>query len=383
VKVLQVSKFYPPHLGGIEAVARDLSAGLVRHGVQVEVLCANKHWQSRDERDGLGVRITRSASLGLWLSTSMAPGLLWELWRRRRDADVVHVHMPDPLAALAVFVARPRARLVLHWHSDVVRQRFARHLYRPLEQWLLRRADAVIATSRTYAESSPALRAWWRKVEVIPIGAPKPTPADPARVQRVRGRFNGRRIVFALGRMTYYKGWDILMKAARSLPDDVVVVIGGGGAELAQYRQFAVHAGAAHKVAFVGTLTGEGAEAYFAAAELFCVPSTSRAEAYGVAALEAMARGLPVVASDIPGSGLGWLVQHGVNGLLVPPSDPQALAAAIRATLDDPALRARLGAAGQARWAAELSAETMADRIFALYGRLLLPAAGTSWNRSR
>ena len=156
MKVLQVSKFYPPHVGGIEAVARDLSAGFVRHGLQVEVLCAHQRARVSDERDALGVRITRAGSLGLLLSTSMAPGMLWQLWRRRRAADVVHVHMPDPMAALAVFVARPRAKLVLHWHSDVVRQRLARRLYAPLERWLLRRADAVALASR--GEETTALR---------------------------------------------------------------------------------------------------------------------------------------------------------------------------------------------------------------------------------
>jgi len=108
VKVLQVSKFYPPDHGGIEAVARDLSAGFVRAGLQVEVLCAHKRPVRADETDALGVRITRIASHGLWLSTSMAPGLPLELRRRRHDADIVHVHMPDPLAALAVWFARPR-----------------------------------------------------------------------------------------------------------------------------------------------------------------------------------------------------------------------------------------------------------------------------------
>ena len=378
MKVLQVSKFYPPVRGGIEAVARDLSAGFVRRGLQVEVLCAHKRWQHSDERDELGVRITRAASLGLWLSTSMAPGLVWQLWRRRREADVVHVHMPDPLAALAVLVARPRGKLVLHWHSDVVRQRIARHVYRPLEQWLLARADAVIATSQAYADSSPALQAWRQKVVVIPIGAPAPAVADPRRVARVRERHAGKRIVFALGRMTYYKGWEVLVEAARALPEDAVVVIGGGGPELPQYRALAEQAGLAHKVVFAGSLSEANAEAHFAAAEVFCMASTVRAEAYGVALLEAMARGLPVVATDVPGSGLGWLHQHGVTGLQVPVRDPAALAEALCAMLTDPALRARCGAAGRTRWAAHFTAETMADETVALYRRLLEQRAGAA-----
>lgn len=375
VKVLQVSKFYPPDHGGIEAVARDLSAGFVRAGLQVEVLCAHKRRQHSDERDATGVRVTRTASFGMWMSTSMSPGLPWQLIRRRDAADIVHVHMPDPLAALAVWLARPRGRLVLHWHSDVVRQRRSRRLYAPLERWLLGRADAVIATSPAYAESSPQLRQVRAKVVMIPIGAAPPAMPEPTRVRRLAERYQGRRLVFALGRMAYYKGWDVLIEAARDLPPDVLVLVGGGGPDLPLYRRQVEQGGVADRVRFLGPLSAADVEAHFALAELFCMASTVRAEAYGVAVLEAMARGLAVVATDIPGSGLGWLHVAGVTGLSVAPGDPKALAAAVRTLLDDAELRARCGAAGRARWAEHFTAETMADQTVALYRRLMESSA--------
>ncbi len=378
MKVLQISKFYPPHHGGIEAVARDLSAGLVARGVAVEVLCANKRLRHADDTDALGVRVTRAASAGLLLSTSLAPGLLPLLRARRQQADIVHVHMPDPLAALAVWYARPTGRVVLHWHSDVVRQRVARHVYQPLERWLLQRADAVIATSEPYAQSSPTLQPWLHKVRVVPLGAPPPQPPQPRLVEEARRRYGGRRIVFSLGRLTYYKGFDVLVQAARLLPDDVVVVVGGGGPELPRFRALAQQHGVAERVRFIGPMSAARVEAHFAAAELFCLASTVRAEAYGVVVLEAMARGLPVVASRIPGSGLNWLHQDGVTGLAVPPGDAPALAAAINRLLADAALRRQFGQAGQARWAAGLTAQTMSDLILDLYRDLLaLQPAGT------
>ena len=305
------------------------------------------------------------------LSTSMAPALPWLLRREGRSADVVHVHMPDPLAALAVWMARPRAQLVLHWHSDVVRQRIARHVYQPLERWLLRRADAVIATSPAYADRRRCCGRVSDKVAVIPIGAHAPEPVDPALVQRLRRRYGQRRIVFALGRMTYYKGWDVLIDAARRLPGDVLVVIGGGGPELPRYRARAQAAGVGDRLQFVGPLSAASVEAHFALADVFCMASTSRAEAFGVAVLEAMARGLAVVSTDIPGSGLGWLQQPGVTGLQVPAGDAAALAQALCRLLDDVPLRTRFGAAGRARWAELFTAETMADQTVALYRRLL------------
>jgi rhamnosyl/mannosyltransferase len=372
--VLQLAKFYAPDHGGIESVAHSLSAGFVRHGCTVEVLCAHKRWHGSDERDASGVRITRAATWGMVQSTSMAPSLPWLLWRRRRDADIVHVHMPDPMAALAVWMARPRAPVVLHWHSDVVRQRVARHLYRPLERWLLRRADAIIATSQAYADSSAPLRAFRDKVVVIPIGVPPPELPAPERVAELRRRYGERRIVFALGRMTYYKGWEVLIDAAQHLPPDVLVVIGGGGPELPRYRALAARAGGADRVRFVGPLSAAAVEAHFELASAFCMSSILRAEAFGVVVLEAMARGVAVVATDIPGSGLGWLHQDGVTGLRVPARDASALATALCRLLDDAALRARCGAAGRLRWADLFTADVMADQTVALYQRLLSAA---------
>jgi rhamnosyl/mannosyltransferase len=374
MKVLQVSKFYPPHLGGIETVARDLSAGLRALGVEVDVLCANKRWQQVVERDAFGCRVTRAASAGLLLSTSAAPGLLPRLREARADYDVYHVHMPDPLAALAVWWARPRGRVVLHWHSDVVRQRLAMHLYEPLQRWLLQRADAVIATSEVYARSSLPLQPFLHKVVVVPIGRPEPPPPKPARVAELRQRYAGQRLVFSLGRMTYYKGYEVLIEAARSLPEDVVVVVAGGGPDLPHYQALARARGVDERVRFVGPMSAERVEAHFAVARLFCMASTLRAEAYGVAVLEALSHGVPVVASAIPGSGLSWLHRDGITGLAVPPGDAPALAAALQRLLDDEALHQRCAQGARQRWAQGLSAEAMCEQVLALYRGL---AGGT------
>jgi glycosyltransferase involved in cell wall biosynthesis len=283
--------------------------------------------------------------------------------------------MPDPLAALAVWYARPQGRLVLHWHSDVVRQRWSMHLYRPLQSWLLRRADAVIATSEAYAQSSEPLRSHLHKVKVVPLGAPPPHPAAERLVEEARRRHGGRRIIFSLGRMAYYKGFEVLIDASRQLPADAIVVIGGGGPDLAHYRALVEQRGAAGRVQFMGPMSPQRVEAYFAAADLFCMASTLRAEAYGLAVLEAMARGLPVVTTRIPGSGLGWLNRDGDTGLAVEPGDSDALAAALKRLLADEALRQRMGQAARQRWADGLTAMTMSDRILDIYSGLLAAPA--------
>ncbi len=371
MKVLQVSKYFPPVFGGIETVAWELTHGLNRRGVPTEVLCANQVLHTARETAPGGYGVTRAASMGTWMSASMAPAMAVELARLAPRADLLHVHMPDPTAAWAVWVCRPRAHLVVHWHSDVIRQRLALRAYEPLQRWLLGRAAAVIATSDAYADASPPLQAWREKVRIVPIGITDVAEqACALRTAQLRERFGGRRIVFALGRMTYYKGFDLLIRAAAQLPPDVVLVIGGDGELLESYRELARALGLADRVRLIGHVADEDLSCHFEACEVFCMSSTVRAEAYGVAMLEAMMMGKPVVATDIAGSGVPWVNVHGSTGLNVEPGSADALAGALNRLLQHGDLRAACGRRARERYLAEFRAERMIDRTLALYREL-------------
>lgn len=376
MKVLQVSKYFPPVLGGIETVARELAEGLNLAGVTTAVLCSHQHWRGVEDRADSGYPVVRSGRWGVLLSTAIAPGMPWTLARLCADADLVHLHMPDPMAAAAFRLVDPRVRLVVHWHSDVIRQRRALRLYEPLQRWLLRRADAVIATSPPYAEASPALRDWRGKLTVIPIGiSDNRGLASSTGAAALRQRFGGRRIVFALGRMTYYKGFDVLIDAAAALPDDCVVAIGGDGELLAPFRERLAARGLAGKVALLGQLADAELPTWFEACDVFCMPSTVRAEAYGVAIVEAMMMGKPTVATDIAGSGVPWVNQHARTGLNVPAGNVSALAAALNRLLADADARRTMGAAARERYETTFRAGRMVDLTRELYGRLLPAAA--------
>lgn len=368
MKVLQLAKFYPPERGGIESIVHELAVGLHRRGWPTEVLCAHRHWRSVDEFGTDGIRIVRSGSLGTWLSTSMSPALIGHARRMLAGADIVHVHMPNPLAALALWQVRPTAKVVVHWHSDVVSQRLSLRLYEPLQRWLLARADAVIVTSQAYADGSEPLQPWRQKLAIVPLGiGDNRDRIDPDRVADLRAAWPGQRIIFALGRMAPYKGFDVLIDAAARLPDDAVVLVGGSGPLLRRHVEHVARLGLGRKVHFLGALSDIDLIAHHEAAHVFCMPSLTRAEAFGVASLEAMRAGRPVVCSAIRGSGLPWVVQDGVTGILVAPDSPEALAAGLGALLADDACAGRMGEAGRARFLAEFHADMMIDRTAALY----------------
>jgi glycosyltransferase involved in cell wall biosynthesis len=240
-----------------------------------------------------------------------------------------------------------------------------------LQHWLLRRADAIVATSLPYAEASGPLAPWRRKVHVIPIGiSDNRSTSCSLKAEALRQRFGRRRIVFSLGRMTYYKGFDVLIDAASALPDDCVVLIGGDGELLPTYRARVVERGLGDKVHMLGHVKDADLASHFEACDIFCMPSTVRAEAYGVAMLEAMLMGKPIVATAIAGSGVPWVNVHGQTGLNVSVRDTPALTAALRALLADGALRQSLGAAARQRYEDEFRADLMVQRMFDLYRQL-------------
>ena len=355
----------------MEATVWALTEGLNAAGVATDVLCANRRAVTEHGRAAAGYEVVRAASLGLLLSTSMAPALVGQLRRMAAGRDIIHVHMPDPMAALALRLVQPRARLVVHWHSDIVRQRFARHLYGPLQTWLLDRADAIIATSSAYADSSPALQRWRAKVSVIPIGIEAAAPPATARVAALRASFPGKKIVFALGRMSYYKGFDVLIEAAARLPEDCVVLIGGAGELLERHRVLAAALPGGGRVQMLGPVADDELATYFAAADVFCLPSVARSEAFGVVMLEAMALGKPLVATEIAGSGVPWVNQHGLTGLNVPVSSPEALAGALTSIVHNPGLAQIFGQAARKRYEDEFTATLMTRRTIDFYQRLM------------
>jgi rhamnosyl/mannosyltransferase len=244
-------------------------------------------------------------------------------------------------------------------------------LYEPLQHWLLQRADAVVATSPPYAESSTVLRPWRHKVEVIPIGiSDHRSTACSILAAEIRQRYRGRRIVFALGRMTHYKGFDVLIEAAAALADDCVVLIGGDGDLLDYYRHAVARRSLAGKVHLLGHVLDHELASHFQACDVFCMPSTVRAEAYGVVMVEAMMMGKPIVATDIAGSGVPWVNLHGQTGFNVPAGQVAPLAQALTQLLDDTATRDRMGAAAAQRYLRKFNAEQMTLQIIDLYRRL-------------
>lgn len=357
MRILHLYKDYFPIQGGIENHIRVLATRQARRGHEVSVLvCSPNRRTTVEHREG--VRILRAGRL--LTAASMPISLRLPLLLRGETVDVVHVHMPYPLGAIANRLIGRATATVVTYHCDIVRQRALLQAYAPLLTLVLKSADAVIATSPPYVHSSPWLRPIAERCSVVPLGIDV-----PPRVERAT---DGETVLF-VGRLRYYKGVDVLLRAMALLPVGRLVVVGDGPMR-SKWERLVARLDLGQRVEFVGEVSDVERSAYYAAADVFVLPSVSRAEAYGIVLLEAMAAGVPIVSTEL-GTGTSWVNLDGTTGRVVPPNDPEALADAIRGLLQDRPLRAEMGRAARERLEAEFDADTMVIRIEDVYAGAL------------
>jgi rhamnosyl/mannosyltransferase len=365
MRVLQVGKFYPPYRGGIESHLQALCHELKRF-VQVEVVVASEARRGTESKVD-GVRIKRLARLFSIGETPVCWRLAGEI--RRSGAALVHLHVPHPPACLAYLLSGHRGPLVITWHSDIVRQKILARVLAPIHEAVIRRASVLIASSPNYVKSSPVLSRNRDRCRVIPFGiVPDSFRArDGETIAKIRQRY-GRRIVLAVGRMVYYKGFEYLVRAMKSIRGHLLIA--GDGPLRRQLEHLAVQCGVIERITFLGRVSQEEMVAYYHAADVFVLPSVARSEAFGVVQLEAMACGKPVVNTALP-TGVPYVSLDGATGFTVPPADEGALATAICRLLDDPYLRAKFGAAALRRTREEFNVELMGRRTLELYREVL------------
>jgi len=344
--------------GGAEVLLESMFSALTQRGIECEFYVL--HSEDAPLERSL---IAKGARLHAPLRLSVySPLHIQALARHLKEHryDIVHVHLfPAQLwAAVAARVARTPARLLTTEHSTNNRRR--RGAYWLIDAWMYRQYVSIACISNAVAE---ALARWLPeeegKLRVCPNGVDTLAFEGSARTNKTEmfPTADGSSIVLSVGRMRYEKGHDITIRAL-SLVEDAELVLVGTGAETEALRSLAREIGVGDRVHFLGRR--EDVPRLMKAADVLV--QASRWEGFGIAALEALASGLPVVASRVPG--LGDLV--GDAGLLFEAGDYLQLAEQLNRLLGDQCLRASLGAAGRIR-AREFDIQKTVDCYVALY----------------
>ena len=383
MKVLQLGKFYPIR-GGVEKVMWDLTRGLSTHGVDCTMLCATlpddpvdppDQDRCRETPEGREIRFNAHGrvicvpALAKKAATMLSPAMVRWLRRHAAEYDLIHVHHPDPMAALALRLSGYKGRVVLHWHSDILSQKFLLALYRPLQRWLVRRADRILGTTPVYVRESPDLQGVQEKVGYVPIGI-DPVIFEENAVRELRNQYKGRKIVVSLGRLVPYKGYSTLIDAAALLDTDYQVLIGGKGPLQDELQAKIETLGLQDRVQLLGYVPDEMVPTLYGACDVFVLSSVMKTEAFGIVQIEAMSCGRPVVATKIPGSGTAWVNEHGVSGLNVAPGNAAALANAVRQICADEQTYIDFSGGARQRFDTLFTSDRMIDKILKEYETL-------------
>ena len=373
--MLHVGKYYAPIVGGIESHVQTLCLELRKH-LDVRVLVANTGREDHEEI-ARSVPVTRVGTLVRLAGAPVCPSMAQKI--RESGADLIHLHMPNPTAAIAYLSSGFKGPLVLTWHGDIVRQRFLRALFMPIERRLLREARVIIASSPDYVAYSPVLYEHRLRCRIIPFGISLDDnqPCNAGQISEIHRRY-GRPLLLSIGRLVGYKGYRYLVRAMKYIDAHLLLI--GEGPERSKLEAEARNIGVSDRVHLLGRV--EQTAPYYQACDIFVLPSIGRNEAFGIVQLEAMACGKPVVNTQLR-SGVPFVSVNGFTGVTVPPADSQALARAINVLLDDPIRRKAYGAAAQARVEREFSLEKMVSETLGVYQQVMAQNGSSDLRSSR
>jgi len=339
VRVLLACMDFPPNVGGIAAHVYELGRALVRlgHDVRVASFRIPADTAAQEDMDGMDVR-------------RAAPGPRW-LWRRnlRRllkasvadfHPDVIHVHGLRPLTPSrglgvpVVFTNHTSGFLTRMTQGPLWRRRLG---------GMLAHVALTIAPSHELEEASIRAGVPCARTRYIPNGvdAARFTPdVDGAPVRRELGIASDALVVLAARRMVPKNGVRYLAAAAKGfVRDDVTLVLVGDGEERPLVERILADDGVRDRVILAGSRANPEMPGFYAASDVVVLPSLQ--EATSIAGLEAMATGRPLVGTRV--GGIPELIEDGRTGVLVPPTDPEALAAGVRRLLDDADFRKKAG----------------------------------------
>ena len=349
MRILHISKYYSPYLGGVENICKYLVEGAVKH--ETAVVCFNDKCKDVIEEVN-GHKVYRVAT---WINVArqaLSLSYFWVLKKAIKEfkPDVIQFHWANPFPAWVLLCVIPKnVKLIIHWHMDIIKQKHIYPFIKPVETALLKRADMVCVTSPQYRDGSLPLQPFKDKVRIVQNAMDEDNfilrDGDAEKINAVKAKYGNKPIVFFIGRHIQYKGLPHLIEAEKYVKSDCVFVIAGSGPltdELkAQCKSSRVH--------FVGRLSDEDLKLHHYAASVFAFPSVTKNEAFGVALAEAMYCGTPAVTFTIPGSGVNWVSLNGETGIEVSNGDDKAYAEAVDKLIEDKELNKKYGVAGHQR----------------------------------
>ncbi len=375
MKILQINKFYYPWLGGIESVVKNISEKLNRKkGLKVEVLCCNSKCTRVIENINK-VKIYKAASFGIILGMPLSIDFFYLFKKMANQYDIIHIHWPFPLAFIAVSLLKIKPKIIITWHSEIVRQKLFNIILKPFVIKALHSADVIIAPTKNHIIYSEYLQKFKDKIRIVPFGISQNhyKEFNYKQALKIKKSFKDKKIILFVGRLAYYKGLNYLLMALeivkQKLPNFILLVIGEGNLKN-KLIQLTKSLALEKYVLFIPPQNEEILKSYFLACDVFVLPSIYKSEAFGLVQLEAMLAKKPVINTNLE-SGVPLVSLNNKTGSTVPPKNHEKLASELLKLLCNKKIAKFYGNNAHQRVIKYFSLNTMIDRHLKLYNSIL------------
>jgi len=423
MKLLQVNKLYSPWVGGVEKVVQQIAEGLntrtrinadrdadkrgwrrriddinprepasnnicvnlckyPRESASVEVLCCDHNKKGKEEEIN-GVKVHRAPSFGVFWGMPISFSFFSLFKKLSQKVDLIDFHHPFPLGDLAIFLFKPKTKLIVHYHSDIVRQKIFEIFFKPLIFNTLKKAEKIIVSNPNLIESSSYLRKFKQKCQIIPFGVDLKKFQENQKIfekaKKIKEKYHNCPIILSVGRLTYYKGFSYLIEAIHNLKHSNILknigikfpkclIIGKG--KLKERLLKLIKKLSLQNDVFI-LPPQKDLLPYYLACDLFVLPSIFKSEAFGIVLIEAMACGKPVISTEL-GTGTSWININEKTGFVVPPKDSRSLAKAINKILENKKLAEQFSKNAKKRVKENFSLDKMLKETEGVYREIVL-----------
>lgn len=374
IKVLQINKLYYPTTGGIEKTVQQLSEGLSKTTRISVLVCSEKNRTQKEVING--VSVTRAASLGVIASMPISFRFISLFKKMSKNQDIIHIHMPFPLADLAYILSGYEGKVIVWYHSDIVRQESVMKLYEPIMLSLLKRSDAIVVATKGHIYGSKYLKRFEKKCVVIPFGVNESIAAEAKKYISSKKYNQGKldlnkKVKFLfVGRLVYYKGCEELIEAFKYIQNAELIIVGDGPLK-ERLEKKVIKYGIHNKVKFYGIINNSSLIRAYKACDALVLPSLYRSEAFGLVQIEAMCFGKPIINTKLA-SGVPFVSEHKQTGLTVSPGNIKELFYALQWMVEHKEERENMGRAARRKAEREYTEERMLERVLLLYQQLTM-----------
>ncbi len=327
MKILHISKYFPPIYGGIENQAKYICDYLSKKKESVQVLAFGKKTGIRLNK----YKIYEFKPLINLMSQPISLRFIFSAKKIIQNNDIIHFHYPNVIGLITCFLFATNKILYVHWHSDIVKQRYLNFLFLIVEKKILNNAKRIIFTSKIYANQFKYYNLYKHKIVTINCGTHdlskdfnrnKVIKKNYLKLQNKYKKFN---IIYSIGRLVKYKGFKYLIEASKDLDQNTRVIIAGDGQEFKSLSKIILENNLEKKVFLLKEISHHDHLSYLKLCKVFCLPSIDRSEAFGIVLIEAMTFSKPIISTKIKGSGINWVNVDQITGFKVPIKDPKKL----------------------------------------------------------